>query len=188
MATPLSLRTLRSKPIEATRQLIIFPLQDEQFALPLSVVEKVMTVDHLYAQVAGSDIAMAVAQNQDIPVIAIHQRIFGSSVDGSVPPRGVEGDRSTPTPTPLQLAARYLLLVYDAYGEPIGLPLVNPPTLQRVPESAFKPISATYQATGSIRCLSGLIVVAPDSRPIFLLNLAQLLQPQHALPSSRVNS
>ena len=186
MATPLSLRMLRAKPIKATRQVIIFSLHHEQFALPLPVVEKVIAVDHLYAQVAGSETALALAQNQDIPVIAIHQRIFGSFVSGSAIAEAMEGDR--PTLAPAQIAARYLLLVYDTYGELIGLPLDAPPTLRRIPESAFKPISATYQNTGSIRCLSGLIVLEPDSRPIFLLNLAQLLQPQHALPSGRGNS
>lgn len=185
MATPLSLRTFRSRPIEVTRQLIIFSLQDEQFALPLAVVEKVIAVDHLYAHMAGSETALVISQNQDIPVIAIHQRIFGSSATRSAPIPEAEGDRTPSAQTPEQIVARYLLLVYDAYGELIGLPLDNPPTLRRLPESAFKPISATYQTSGSIRCLAGLIVPTPDSRPIFLLNLAQLLQAQHALPPAK---
>lgn len=185
MAPPHSLRMFRSKSIAVTQQVIIFSLQQEQFALPLALVVKVMAVDHLYAQVGGSETALAFAQNQDIPVIAIHQRIFGSSKGRLGNLSGVEGDRPALASSSEQIVARFLLLVYDMYGELIGLPLDSPPALRRVPESAFKPISTTYQNTGSIRCLAGLIVLQPDSRPIFLLNLAQLLQPQHALSSGR---
>ena len=85
----------------------------------------------------------------------------------------------------------YLLILQldhvDVNPEAIGIPLNSPPSLQRVPLTAFRPLPPTYLAAGSIRCVSALIVSKTASEidtlerspepPLFLLNLDLLLQP-----------
>lgn len=171
MATPLSPRPLRLKPAEPTQQLLIFEVQREPFALPIQLVQKVIVVDRLYAALPGAATRLVMYQDQEIPVIDLERRIFGdrlASADSSAPP-----EESPP---------RHLLLVGSPQGETIGLPVGSAPTLRRVAQSAFKPLSSTFQTTGSIRCVSGLIVPMKDATPIFLLNLVQLLQPPALLP------
>jgi len=189
MALLNSLRALRAKPVEATRQLLVFPLRQEQFALPLAVVHKVIQVDRLYAQQDGAETAIALDHNEQIPVLNLQQRIFANA---ATPTKCLEADTPINTQTVIGNPAtrqesgnfstsQYLILVYSLQGDIIGLRVEGPPTLQRFTESAFKPLSALYQQEGGIRCISGLILPAGDRPPIFLLNLAQVLQPPSAL-------
>ncbi|GAB4144174.1 MAG: hypothetical protein Fur0046_21500 [Cyanobacteria bacterium J069] len=189
MALHPSLRALRAKPVAATRQLLVFPLRQERFALPLTVVCKVIEVDRLYAQQPGEETAIALDHDQNIPVLAVRSRIFPHAPE---PPKrtqdgtaaGTANDHATETIKTQSGTPQYLVLVYDFQGEVLGLAIDGPPVLQRFTESAFKPLSALYQQEGGVRCVSGLILPTADSPPIFLLNLAQLLQPQVALLGS----
>ncbi len=185
MAHPLSRRALRTKPVEPTQPILLFVLQGEQFALPLTVVQRVIAVEQIYANRPGSQVALVMEQGQEIPVIALHSRIFGSRHEHppsslALPPASTHADALPDAPTPL--TARYLLLVSGNQGECVGLPLEYPPTLRRIPESAFRPLSTTFQTSGSLHCVAGLLVPNSADPPIFLLNLAQLLQPPVALP------
>lgn len=184
-----SLRALRSKPVEITRQLLVFPLRQERFALPLAVVHKVIQVDRLYAQQDESETAIALDHDQNIPVLNIQQRIFANA---PTPATSLEPDTQVDTQKFIEncvasqefskfLTPQCLILVYSLQGDVIGLQIDGTPALQRFTESAFKPLSALYQQEGGIRCVSGLILPSSDGSPIFLLNLAQVLQPPSAL-------
>ncbi|MBF2085032.1 chemotaxis protein CheW [Thermoleptolyngbya sp. C42_A2020_037] len=192
MALLNSLRALRSKPVEATRQLLVFPLRQERFALPLAIVHRVIEIDRLYAQQDGTETAIALAHNENIPVLNIQQRIF---VNAQTPAKRIESDTQIDTQhVGSQDAAnqqsstfatpQYLILVYNLQGDITGLLIDGPPTLQRFAESAFQPLSGLYQQEGGIRCVSGLVLPRADCAPIFLLNLAQVMQSQTALSGS----
>ncbi|MFQ3617064.1 MAG: chemotaxis protein CheW [Cyanobacteriota bacterium] len=189
MVLPNSLRALRAKPVESTRQLLIFPLRQEQFALPLAVVHKVIRIDHLYAQQDGAETAIALDHDAHIPVLDIQQRIFANALtpdkcletDPQIHSQTIIGNHTASRKPDNFSASQYLILVYSLQGDVIGLRIEQPPTLQRFPETAFKPLSTLYQQEGGIRCVSGLILPKVDGPPIFLLNLAQVLQPPSAL-------
>ncbi|HIK18983.1 MAG TPA: chemotaxis protein CheW [Leptolyngbyaceae cyanobacterium M33_DOE_097] len=174
MAIPLSPRALRTKAIEPTQQLLVFSLRQEQFALPLAVVQQVVPVDRLYGNPSGAAMGFTLTQGREIPVIPICQRIFGNVWQAEE--LGDRSELSTPRET-----ASYLVLVQNLHSETVGLPLSCLPTLQRVPKSAFKPLSATYLSEGDIRCVVGLVVLTSEESPIFLLSLTQLLEPKAAL-------
>lgn len=193
MAPLNSLRALRSKPVEATRQLLVFPLRQERFALPLGIVHKVIEIDRLYAQQDGAETAIALDHDENIPVLNIQQRVFvnvqtpakliesGTQIDTQhIHSKDAASQQSSSFAKP-----QYLILVYNLQADIIGLLVDGPPALQRFTESAFKPLSALYQQEGGIRCISGLVMPAANSPPIFLLNLAQVLQPPSALLGAR---
>ncbi|GAB4458041.1 MAG: hypothetical protein OHK0037_01360 [Elainellaceae cyanobacterium] len=197
MTLPNSLRALRSKPIQITRQLLVFSLKQEQFALPLTVVHKVIEVDRLYAQQTGAETAIALDHDQNISVLNIQQRIFadvlkpvkrsefGMPIDASISTQidtqEIKENDATEQEIGTFSTPQYLILVYSLQGDVVGLPIDGAPALQRFAESAFKPLSALYQQEGGIRCISGLILPTAGSPPIFLLNLAQVLQPPSVL-------
>jgi len=171
-------RQLKSAQVVATRQLIVFPLRQDQFALPIQVAQKVISIDNLYGQSPDFDTGLVLYQNQDIPVIDIERRIFGHSA----PQKLLPGHSNSSTrSSAYSIAQRYLLIIQNLQGESVGLPIVTQPMLRRVPESAFAPLSSTYVTDGKIRCVSALVILAETEPPLFVLNLNQLFQPQAML-------
>lgn len=99
----------------------------------------------------------------------LSETLSGNELDKSLSPSGtIEGS--------------YLLIVQSSKSKLVGLPLLEPPVLQRVPESAFAPLTSDYLAYGTIQCVSALIIQGNEQPPLFLLNPDQLVQPQSALP------
>jgi purine-binding chemotaxis protein CheW len=174
------LRSTRRKGAVATQQLIVFRLLDEGFALPIRAVQKVIPMGNVYGAPGGAGVSLTLYQDQELIVIDVGHRIFrGENAEYS--------SKSTlrlPSALPLdeKTLQRYLLIVQSSQGKLVGLPLSEPPSLQRVPESAFAPLTSDYISYGNIRCVSALIVQGSDEPPLFLLNPDQLVQPQQALP------
>lgn len=125
-------------------------------------------------------------QDQELLVIDVDHRIFKrtelpnlslSSSQGEA----AESARTTSVKWEDDTEQRYLLIVQNRAGKIVGLPIDSPPSLQRVPESAFKPLTADYMAQGNLRCVSALVRQNPEDPPLFLLNPEQLIQSQQTL-------
>ena len=171
--SPLTFRKRSTaRQARATQQLIVFHLENEGFALPIRTVLKVIPLGQVYGAPGGAGIGFTLYQDQELIVIDVKNRIFHP------PPRQVLSGgnlRLSSTEQPREVAERYLLIVQDSQGKLVGLPIDAPPSLQRVPESAFSPITSDYINEGNIRCVSALIISHNDEPPIFLLNPHQLL-------------
>lgn len=165
-------RRFASRRVEPTQQVLAFQLQRHWFALPVRIAYKVISIDTLYGAGSQSLAGLILYQNREIPVINIEQRIFGWSTP-SLQERPPEQRQGLP----------YLLIVANLQGEPVGLPLESPPSLRRIRESAFSPLSATYLAEGNFRCVSALIIPSQTEPPLFLINLNQLMLSPASLPS-----
>jgi chemotaxis signal transduction protein len=175
MSFPLALRPQRPKTgqSEVTQQLIVFPLGQERFALPIQAVYRVIMIDNLYGGGAGHT-SLTLYQDQELPVIDIKHRIFSANIPYPLSPE-------TKTNSAIQLASqsllnRPLLIVQNLQNELVGLAIDAQPFLRRVSESAFMPLSSTYLQAGNIKCVSNVVTLAPGEAPVFLLNLHQLLQ------------
>jgi purine-binding chemotaxis protein CheW len=196
LATRRKNRRLRT---EATQQVIVFRLRNEGFALPIRAVQKVIPMDKVYGAPGGGGVSLTLYQDRELMVIDVGRRIFrGKPSDESfksnlLPPSPLLGegeplpslhrpDIGQPTPTDTQSESGYLLLVQSSRGQMVGLPIAEPPSLLRVPASAFAPLSASYLAEGNLRCVSALIKQMNDRPALFLLNPDQLVQSDPALP------
>jgi chemotaxis signal transduction protein len=180
---------------QASRQLVIFQLQGEWLALPIECVYRVIPLGQVYGVSHGQGISLTRYENQEIPVIDIQRRIFGSvsvlleSPESSIHSKEVEPyipvsvpleDEDTPqSQSPKQ---HYLLIIQTSQGELTGIPLESQPSLRRVPESAFAPPPASYLANGTIRCVSALVTLDNNHPSLFLLNPAQIMQDVPVLP------
>lgn len=183
MSSALSHR-LANRRVEATQKLIVFYIQQEWFALPIQAAERVLELGQVYGAPTGTGLQFTHYQDREILVIDVAQRIFGKRdaeaaqfSTGEVPPR-LQAASTTAT-QPLPSPSFLLILQSGAQSvtqERVGIPLYTPPSLQRVPLSAFKPLPSAYLAEGAIQCVSALVVVA-EQPPIFLLNPDLLLQP-----------
>ena len=180
--SPLTSRRASKRKAEATQQLIVFRLNNERFALPIRAVQKVIPMSHIYGGSQGAGVSLSLYQDQELLVIDVEHRIFRSAPSSYSPKPALphKGQEEQPDIT----LARFLLIVQSPQGKLVGLPIDSPPSLQRVPESAFTPLTSTYMAEGNIRCVSALILQNNDEPPLFLLNPEKLVQPQQALPGT----
>lgn len=178
--SPLASRRKSRRVAEVTQQLIVFRLRDEGFALPIRAVQKVIPRDKIYGAPGGGGVSLTLYQERELIVIDIEHRIFRVA-----PSKDSFQEISHPVeeaPTDTTPVQHYLLIVQSSSGQLVGLPIVEPPTLQRVPSSAFAPLSASYLSEGNLRCVSALIKRNNDEPPLFLLNPDQLVQSELTLP------
>jgi purine-binding chemotaxis protein CheW len=178
--SPLTSRRSASRKAEASQQVIVFRLRNEGFALPIRAVQKVIPMTNVYGAPLGGGVRLTLYQDQELLVIDVGQRIFGGvrTKDSSKSTFGESQLLSLDDIT----VERFLLIIQSSSHKTVGIPLSEPPSLQRVPSSAFTPLTSEYISEGNIRCISALIVPGNDEPPLFLLNPDQLVQSQQALP------
>lgn len=178
--SPLAARRKNRRIAEATQQIIVFRILDVGFALPIRAVQKVIPMGKIYGAPGGAGVSLTLYQDRELIVIDIGRRIFrGKLNEGSFKNAFHQTEYVHDDTHPVQ---HYLLIVQSSFGQLVGLPLVEPPSLQRVPESAFAPLSASYISEGNLQCVSALIKRNNDEPPLFLLNPDQLVQNDLTLP------
>ena len=179
--SPLATRRKSRRIAEVTQQLIVFRLHDEGFALPIRAVQKVIPMGKIYGAPGGAGVSLTLYQDRELIVIDVEHRIFrGRPSKDSFKNAFHYQVEETPTDTPP--AQHYLLIVQSSSGQLVGLPIEEPPSLQRVPQSAFAPLSPSYISEGNLRCVSALIKRNNDESALFLLNPDQLVQNDPTLP------
>lgn len=178
--SPLTSRRSTTRKVEATQQVIVFRLALGSFALPIRSVQKVIPIGNIYGAPGGTGVCLTLYQNQELIVIDPEHRIF-SRTPSEYSSADTNDTKATFGLDDITLG-RYLLIVQNAQGKLVGLPIEEPPSLQRVPESAFTSLTSAYISEGNIRCVSALIIQKNDQPPLFLLNPEQLVQSQPALP------
>lgn len=180
--SPLTSRRSTTRKVEATQQLIVFRLALGSFALPIRSVQKVIPMGNIYGAPGGTGVCLTLYQEQELIVIDPEHRIFRRAPNEYSSPD--VSNAKTTLPLDDTTVQRYLLIIQSAQGKLVGLPIEEPPSLQRAPESAFTSLTSAYISEGNIRCVSALVLQKNDQPPLFLLNPEQLVQPQQALPPS----
>jgi len=155
--SPLRSRRFAKGQREVTLHLIAFRLRQEWFALPIASALKVVPLGNVYGDPQHQGIAVTVYQGVELLVLDVGHRIFQDSPS-----------------LDLTAGVHYLLIVQNAGGDLVGIPLESPPSIRRVPESAFKPLPDSYINYGNIKCVSELVVEERDQPALFLLNPEQL--------------
>ena len=186
--SPITSRRYANRKAQPTQQLIIFRLYSEGFALPIRSVQKVIPMGKIYGAPEGGAAGLILYQDQELLVIDVEHRIFKGKPRHrlSSPVHSEDEVNTVPRSDEEQeqdSGQGYLLIVQNRAGKIVGLPIDSAPALQRIPESAFTPLTSDYMAEGNIRCASALIVQNKDEPPLFLLNPEQLVQAQQVLTS-----
>lgn len=208
--SPLTSRRSSNRKVKPTQQLIVFRLRNEGFALPIRASLKVIPLGEVFGAPQITGVGLTLYQEQELLVIDIGKRIFrgvvttkalassepsellsssepSESLSSSEPSEllsSSELPKSLPPSSTIE--GSYLLIIQSSTRKLVGLPLLEPPVLQRVPESAFAPLTSDYLAHGTIQCVSALIIQGNDQPPLFLLNPDQLVQPQSVLSPTRM--
>jgi chemotaxis signal transduction protein len=180
--SPLTSRRSSNRKVKPTQQLIVFRLRNEGFALPIRASLKVIPLGEVFGAPQTTGVGLTLYQEQELLVIDIGQRIFKGLLTQPAIPSSEPSEPSESPPPSGTIEGSYLLIVQSSSRKLVGLPLLEPPSLQRVPESAFAPLTSDYLAYGTIRCVSALVIQGNEQPPLFLLNPDLLVQPQSALP------
>jgi chemotaxis signal transduction protein len=170
---------LANRRAEPLQKLIVFRIRQEWFAVLIQFAQKVVPLGLVYGAPQGG-ISLTRYQGQEIPVIDIERRVFGNEPSIAPFPEAIAVLTEAPAPNAEAIASPFsaqphLMIVEDAQGALIGVPMDSAPVLRRVPKSAFSPVPDIYLAEGTIRGVSALITVSEDESPFFLLNLDLLL-------------
>ena len=179
--SPLRSRRLAAQKTEATQRLITFKLREETFALPLTSVHKVTTIDRLYGDPHDTGISLTTYQGRELVVIDVGHRIFGKTPQ-VLPPSSphdrnpiVTFDATATAADERAKLTRYLLILQPEPQRLVGLPIDSPPSIQSIQLSAFQPLPEIYRQHSNIRCVSSLSVDLPDRSAIFLLDIDLLV-------------
>lgn len=162
-------RRLAARQTETTHQLIAFRLRQEWFALPIQAVQRVIPLDKVYGDPNGTGISVTTYQGNEILAIDVGQYIF-KGVPEAATIASFESDGENPSHQP------YLAIIQSNADHLVGLPIDSPPSLRRVPESAFKPLPERYLAKGDIQCVSSLVKSVDSQPPLFLLDCERLIE------------
>ncbi|WP_373539961.1 chemotaxis protein CheW [Chamaesiphon sp.] len=175
--SPLRSRRLAAQKTEATQRLITFKLWDETFALPLTSVQKVTTLNRVYGDPHATGIGLTTYQGRELVVIDVGHRIFGKTPSGLAASQSHNGEPSVrrgSQPVGSRRSdeqTKYLLILQPAPDRLVGLPIDSPPSIQSIQLSAFQPLPEIYRQHSNIHCVSSLSIDLPDRPAIFLLDV-----------------
>ncbi|WP_107671145.1 chemotaxis protein CheW [Cyanothece sp. BG0011] len=143
-----------------TQQIITFLLGEEWFALPIDAIQKVVQLGKVYGDPQRKGISLTHYQGQELLVIDVARRIFGIEI--------LSSHQNTEQ-------TRFLLIIHNKNHEIVGLPIDSPPSILRVPESAFIPLPDIYLTQGNIHCISSTLIQVNEQQSFFLLDVGQLI-------------
>ncbi|HEY9703416.1 MAG TPA: chemotaxis protein CheW [Allocoleopsis sp.] len=161
--SPLRHRKIGARFAENTRQMLVFQLQKEWFAIPIELVKQVVVLKEIYGDPAQNGISLTLYQNKEILVVDVGKRIFPQGKNTE----DVKSDEQ-----------KYLIILENSQGEIVGLPIDSTPSLKRVPDSAFNPLPSGYISEGNIQCVSNLMIESDEQKPYFLIDVEMLFYPQ----------
>lgn len=148
--SPKRFQRSRFHQAEKKRQLIIFQAASEGFALPIQAVVKVIPYSETYGDPSHIGTSLTTYQNKELLVLDIGPHVFK--------------ERLTEASD-----ASFIIIVRTTNNTQIAFPVVNAPSVRRVPLSAFTPLPADYAEQMNSRCISSL-VIEPEQKPLLLLN------------------
>jgi purine-binding chemotaxis protein CheW len=147
---------------------VTFVIHSEGFALPIAAVQQVVPLDRIYGDPQRSGLSLTRYRDRELLVVDVGYRIFGN------PP-------ALPV-IPSSLSTQLLLVVQNARGEIVGVPIESPPSVRHLADSAFVPIPDSYLATGNLHCISAQRITTEANESFFILDAEALLRTEVWMP------
>lgn len=164
--SPRRLRHRQEKQV-ILRQFLTFIVRQEQFALPIETVLKVIPLHQIHGDPKKGGIGLTTYQNQEVFVVDLGCCLFRE------PMLAPEVDQQG-----------FLVLLQPPENpsngltsELMGLPIADPPVLERVPAEQIAPLPRNYLHWGNIHGVSSRMITSPEDAnlpPIFVIDLEQI--------------
>ncbi|NEO40767.1 MAG: CheW domain-containing protein [Moorea sp. SIOASIH] len=139
-------------------KLVVFRIDNINFAFPIECVKKVINYTTVYSS-GLNDIGIAHIDDQEIPIIDLHRRLFKSS----------QINTSNP--------GRFLLIAQNTRGEGFGIPVLKTPNLIEVSVTDIRTLPESFRQADTLGIASHVAVIPQEntSLTVFLLDVNQLL-------------
>lgn len=149
---------LKNHNTKSLFKLVVFRIHSINFAFPIECVNKVINYTTVYSS-GLNDIGIAHIDDQEIPIIDLHRRLFKSS------------QITTSNP------ARFLLIAQNKMGEGFGIPVLKTPNLIEVSVTAIRTLPESFRQADTLGIASHVAVIPQEntSLTVFLLDVNQLL-------------
>ncbi|AHB89594.1 blue light phototaxis adaptor protein CheW family [Thermosynechococcus sp. NK55a] len=154
-----SRRRRQSQPV-VLEQFLTFIVRQEQFAVPMAQAYRVIPLPPIHGDPYQRGIGLVTYENREILVIDIGRCLFDAPLSTS------------------ETEKLRFLLILQPRQEWLGLPLTDPPMIERIPQEAIHPIPRNYLHWGSIHNVSSLMVTHQGDQelpPIFIVDIEQVL-------------
>lgn len=168
--TPRRLQRSRKSSQQSFRQFLVFTIANQQFALPIESVEKVIQTPALYGDPNYRGFGLISYQGQQVTVIDVEQHLLGVAHASTVDAK-----------TRLE-AAHFLILLKvdqgDANSQLLGLPIEQPPQLQRLSQQTITSLPDSYLRWGDIHAVTAVSVEEAETAqqsPTFILEPAAVI-------------
>ncbi|BAY51579.1 hypothetical protein NIES2134_108300 [Thermostichus vulcanus NIES-2134] len=156
-----SRRRRQSQPV-VLEQFLTFTVRQEYFAVPMAQAYRVIPLPSVHGDPQQRGIGLVTYENREILVIDIGRCLFDDPLSSS----------ETQT-------LKFLLILQPRLEQDwLGLPLTDPPVIERIPQAAIHPIPRNYLHWGSIHNVSSLMVTHQEDQelpPIFIVDVEQVL-------------
>ncbi len=146
--------TPRANPrkLETKIKLVAFSLQDLWLALKIHEVQRVIPMPQVFKSGQGA-VGVASLDRKTVTILDLGQQLFG---------------------TPLAVPGNYLMLLPEAGGELIGIPVVETPMILEVSEKEIQALPPSYRLADTLGIASHLVVLSDPDQTVFLLDTARL--------------
>ncbi|BCX12750.1 MAG: hypothetical protein KatS3mg067_1688 [Thermosynechococcus sp.] len=156
-----SRRRRQSQPV-VLEQFLTFSVRQEQFAVPMAQAYRVIPLPPVHGDPYQRGIGLVTYEDREILVIDIGRCLFDAPFSASETQK-----------------LRFLLILQPGLAQEwLGLPLTDPPVIERISREAIHPIPPNYLHWGSIHNVSSLMVSYQDDQelpPLFIVDIEQVL-------------
>ncbi|WP_338431517.1 chemotaxis protein CheW [Synechococcus elongatus] len=168
--TPRRLQRSNKNPQLSYQQFLVFAIADEQFALPIESIYKVIQSPKIYGDPHRRGFGLITYQGEQVIVIDLEQHLLGRS--------RLSGTEAT---APLE-SAHFLILMKveqpDHGTQLLGLPVEQPPQLQRLSQQKITSLPDSYLRWGDIHGVTSVSVQdveTAEQHPTFILEPTAVL-------------
>lgn len=139
-------------------KLLVFKVEKLMLSLPILQVQKVIKYNSVHGS-GLSHVNLTHLEDRDIAIVDLHKKIFNVSLPEAVQNQG------------------YFLISQNIRGEPLGILILEPPTLVDVSTTQVRLIPNSYRHADTLEIASHVTVISqPDNakQTIFILDLEKL--------------
>jgi chemotaxis signal transduction protein len=177
IVSPLRARRNANRPVESTQQMIIFCLRQLWFALPMTAVKRVSTlqsstscsIQHLGATASVDDTGLTKI-DADQKIFLKARAAFNSQAQFQQP----KAQKTKAQGPKAQEPERFSIVFQTSNGEAYVLVINGAPKMHRISPESIVPFSPADMSIEPMECISGVVRQAENPQTIYLLNPEQL--------------
>lgn len=142
-------------------KLLVFSINNINFALHIDSVQKVINYSTIHSS-GLNHYGIVTIENKEITVINLYKKLFNES-------QSLDGQEK-----------KYLLLVYNSFGETFGIIITQAPSLYDIDMKDIRVLPPSYRRADTLKIASHVTIIhqeEAEDKTIFILDPDELVAP-----------